>query len=47
MIARPFVVSLVANPDKPTTLPDGLHDHLEDNDYDNDDDGIVVEHMSV
>ena len=47
MIARPFVVSLVAKPDKPTTLPDGHHDDLEGNDYDNDDDGIVVEHMSV
>ena len=44
MIARPFVVSLVAKPDKPTTLP---NDDLEDNDYDSDDDGIVVEHMSV
>ena len=47
MIARPLVVSLVAKPDKPTTLPGGHHDHLEDNDYDNDDGGIVVEHMSV
>ena len=47
VIARPFVVSLVAKPDKPTTLPNRHHDDLEDNDYDSDDDGIVVEHMSV
>ena len=40
VIARPLVVSLVANPDKPATLPGGRHHHhgqdLDGNDFEDD-----------